>query len=207
MSLTPQQAELADILVATGAMQFGAFRLKLHETNPSAPLSPMYFNLRLLRSFPEHLSSTARILADYSKQFTFDLLADIPTAATPIVTMMSHHLGVPMVSPRKAKKGYGAENDLDGVFSPGQRVLLVDDLITAGTSKFDTFDQITANGLVVAGLLVALDREQGGAASVREHGVPFASVLQLHPLLTYYAESGTLSREKYAEILRYLETA
>ena len=60
--LTPKQRAFADGLLASGAVKFGAFRLKLHETQPDAPLSPMYVDLRVLRSFPDALDATVAAL-------------------------------------------------------------------------------------------------------------------------------------------------
>ena len=56
---------LARALFACGAVKFGAFKLKLHQTNPDAPLSPIYFNMRVVRSFPKVLGLVAEMLARY----------------------------------------------------------------------------------------------------------------------------------------------
>src|SRR5262245_8496568 len=119
---------LANRLFEIGAVKFGAFRIKLHETHPDAPLSPIYLNFRLLRSYPDVLGHSARLLLKAASKLEFDLLADIPTGVTPIVSVMAYLGNYPMISPRSTKKSYGLGVPIDGDFRPGQCVLLVDDV-------------------------------------------------------------------------------
>lgn len=202
--MSPEQQELAEILLGTKALQFGQFRLKLHETNPEAPLSPFYFNFRLLRSYPRSARRVAQILAGATSSFAFDLLGDVPTAATPLVTLMMDIMGIPMISPRKGTKGYGSGAEIDGVFEAGQRVLLVDDLITSGGSKDEAVGKLERAQLKAAGLLVVLDREQGGSDHMAELGLPFKALVSLTPLLEHYRSTGAISGEQHASMVEYL---
>src|SRR3712207_6699196 len=81
---------LARALVEAGAIQFGAFRLKLHEERPDAPLSPLYINLRLLRSHPNQMDVAVAAYRSLLAGLEFDVLADVPMAATPFVAILSH---------------------------------------------------------------------------------------------------------------------
>ena len=94
------RTEVAANLLKVGGVKFGEFRLKLHEKNDRAPLSPIYFDLRVIRSFPSLMYSVTNLYLEMMGSLRFDLLADVPTAATPIVAVLSHRTGVPMVSPR-----------------------------------------------------------------------------------------------------------
>lgn len=205
LTLTVEQKRLAKILLETQVLQFGEFRLKLHETQPDAPLSPFYFNFRLLRSYPRAIADVASLLCKASRSFQFDILGDIPTAATPIVTLMSQELDLPMITPRKEKKGHGAQNEIDGAFSSGQRVLLVDDLITSGASKEETLAKLRRNGLEGVGLLVILDRQQGGGTKVAEFGLEFKALIELRPLLEHFHTTGVIDDERYGRVLSYLD--
>ena len=64
--------QVADTLFDLGVIKFGAFRLKLHEKNPDAPLSPIYVNLRLLRSYPDAMKGVVEIFRDMSQGLQFD---------------------------------------------------------------------------------------------------------------------------------------
>ena len=111
--LTPKQRAFADALLTSGAVKFGAFRLKLHETQPDAPLSPIYVDLRVLRSFPDALDTAVAALAEMidARELRFTRYADIPMAATPLVAVLSHLTRVPMITPREAKTHGVARHD------------------------------------------------------------------------------------------------
>ncbi len=146
-----------DALHEIGAIQFGVFTLR------SKLKSPIYINLRLLRSFPQLLGETAEMLWAISSPH-IDRVADIPTAATPLVTAITLLKGVPQITPREPKE-YGNMAEIDGVYQAGQRVQLYDDLVTTAGSKFPAIKTLEDHGLVVAGVTVLVDREQGGKKS------------------------------------------
>jgi uridine monophosphate synthetase len=202
--MTSAQEELAEILLATRILQFGQFRLKLHETHPEAPLSPLYFNFRRLRSYPYQLARVAQLLAGASQEFAFDLLADVPTGATPLTTVLAQHLNKPMVSPRQSIKSHGLQNQLDGVYEPGQCVLVVDDLITTGKSLHEALEVLLAHGLRPVALLVILDREQGGAENLSKFELPLRALARMSEVLPHYAATGLLSAERLRAIQNYL---
>src|SRR5262245_7112344 len=117
-SLTLRQQAFADHLLASGAVRFGAFRLKLHEQRPEAPLSPIYLNLRVLRSFPDALDATVAALSEMieTRNLRCDRYADVPMAATPIVAVLSHLTRIPMITPRPEAKTHGLGGNIDGAF-------------------------------------------------------------------------------------------
>lgn len=186
-----------------GAIQFGAFRLKLHETQPDAPLSPIYVDLRMIRSHPDVRDGAIHVLAHLAWDCTFDILADVPTAATPLVAILAHELRKPMITPREAKT-HGSGARIDGTYRPGQRVLLVDDLITRADSKFEAIRTLEAAGLIVRDVAVLVDREQGGAAQLRERGYALHAACTLRELLDEYLETKRINRTTYDQVLAYL---
>ena len=198
------RAKLADMLFEIGAVKFGAFRIKLHETQPDAPLSPIYLNFRLLRSYPEALGFTAELLLKLAAPLKFDVLADIPTGVTPIVAVMTYLGKFPMISPRQSTKGYGLGVAIDGEYKEGQRVLLVDDVISAGDSKFDAIEKLQKAGLVVEDLLVVVDRQQGGAAGLHAKGFRPYSVATIGQLLDRYLATGAIDEDRYRQVVAYL---
>lgn len=193
-------------LLQIGAVKFGEFRLKLHETDPDAPLSPIYVDLRVLRSFPEVMREVTDLLAGFVGigDRKPELIADVPTAATPFVTLLSQTTGIPMISPRPASKAYGTGARIDGVFTPGQRVLLVDDLITRADSKLEAAAVLTEAGLVVPNVLVLIDREQGGRKELEDRGIGLHAAFTLHDLLDHYRSCELIDEESYDRIARYL---
>lgn len=196
----------AKALLTAGAVKFGAFRLKLHETNPDAPLSPVYIDMRVLRSHPQERSI---VVDEYEKLIrvnglSFDILADVPTAATPFVAILADRMGVPMVTPRSGEKTHGSGASIDGTFQQGQRALVIDDLITKADSKLEAIRILQEGGLVVTDVVVLVDRQQGGVARLQQAGFKVHVRYPISQLLSQYVESGDLAEEKAREVFQYL---
>jgi uridine monophosphate synthetase len=201
-----ERNNLADMLFEIGAIKFGAFKLKLHETQPDAPLSPIYINLRAIRSYPAVLSYVCGLLDKISCRLTFDLFADIPTAATPIVAVLTYKSGRPMISPRKEAKGYGLGVAIDGDYKSGQTVLLVDDLVSKADSKFEAIEKLEKAGLIVRDLLMVIDRQQGGVELLAVKGYAVHAAATIAQLLERYLDTGAITRERYDEVRQYLKS-
>lgn len=192
-------------LFGIGAIKFGKFKLKLHEENPAAPLSPIYVDLRIMRSFPNVMDSTVNVYKDLSYGLKFDLYADVPTAATPVVAVLSHETRIPMISPRKSEKKHGTRSQIDGVFIEKQIVLLVDDLITRADSKLETISVLEESDLIVRDVLVLVDREQGGTQELAKRGYVLHSAFGLKELLRFYLDNSKISENEYEQTILYLE--
>lgn len=207
-SMTQKQRVFADQLLAVGAVKFGAFRLKLHETKPDAPLSPIYINLRVLRSFPDAMDAAVNALAELiaGDGIRFTRYADIPMAATPLVAVLSHVTRVPMITPREPKT-HGLSGTIDGVFSAGETVLVIDDLVTHADSKIEAIRVLEANDLRVRDVAVLVDREQGGPAQLASAGYTLHAAVRLSQLLDYWRESGGINDETYARVRDYVASA
>ncbi|MBI4114386.1 MAG: hypothetical protein HY445_00915 [Candidatus Niyogibacteria bacterium] len=194
----------ADALFAAGAVKFGEFRLKLHETNPDAPLSPIYIDLRVVRSHP----AERRIVVDeYQKLIQgipYDVLADVPTAATPFVAILAERLGVPMVTPRGGEKTHGSGSSIDGTFKSGQLALVVDDIITKADSKLEVINTLKEGGLLITDVVVLVDRQQGGVERLQREGYKVHVKYPLAQLLRYYVETGQIEKVMGERVLKYL---
>lgn len=205
--LTDKRKRLALQLFDIGAIKFGAFKLKLHEKKPDAPLSPIYIDLRLLRSFPDVMDSAVEVYQELAGGLKFGIYADVPTAATPIVAVLSHLTRVPMISPRKEEKGHGMKRPIDGAFKEGQVALLIDDLVTRADSKLEAISALEENGLNVDDVVVLMDREQGGVEELKKRGYGCHTAFKLKELLKFYVDSGKISQEQYDKTIDYLESA
>ena len=200
----PVDAErLARALVEAGAIQFGAFRLKLHEERPEAPLSPLYINLRLLRSHPDQMDVAVAAYRSLLVGLEFDVLADVPMAATPFVAILSHLTRVPMVTPREPKT-HGSGATIDGAFRPGQTAVVIDDLVTKADSKLEAIRVLEGQGLRVRDVLVLVDREQGGAQQLAAAGYTLRAALRLSDLLDICRRTGTIDAEQYGRATEYV---
>ncbi|HET9109894.1 MAG TPA: hypothetical protein VFN78_03620 [Ktedonobacterales bacterium] len=202
--LTPTQRAFADGLLTSGAVKFGAFRLKLHETQPDAPLSPMYVDLRVLRSFPDALDAAVATLRELIEKdkLVFSRYADVPMAATPMVAVLSHITRIPMITPREAKT-HGAGGTINGSFTPGETVLVIDDVVTHADSKLEAIRTLEANGLVAHDVVVLVDREQGGPEAVAAAGYTLRAAVTISDLLAYWRETGGIAEDIYQRVTDY----
>ena len=205
--LTEPSRELVLQLFDIGAIKFGAFKLKLHEKKPDAPLSPLYIDLRILRSFPAVMDLAIHVYKELIHGLNFDLIADVPTAATPIVAILSHELKIGMISPRKDEKEHGIMAKIDGVFQKGNVVLLVDDLVTQADSKLEAIHGLEGQGLIVRDVVVLVYREQGGVHQLGKAGYRCHAAFKLSGLLNLYLESKKINQEDFNRSVEYFRTA
>jgi orotate phosphoribosyltransferase len=189
---------LTNQLFDAGCVKFGTFTLK------SGLTSPIYVDLRLLVSHPPLLREVARAMADVASGLTFDRIAAIPYAGLPIGTALALEMGRPLIYPRQEVKEHGTRRAIEGDFAPGETALVVDDLITRGTSKIEAIEPLEAAGLTVHDVLVLIDREQGGAEDLAQRGYRLHAILRLTEILTTLRESGRITPEQHAEVLAYL---
>jgi len=203
--LTEAKKKLALELFDIGAIKFGAFKLKLHEKNPEAPLSPIYVDLRILRSFPKVMDCAIEVYRELTSGLKFDVYADVPTAATPIVAILSYQTKIPMISPRKEEKAHGIKRPIDGVFKKGQVVLLIDDLITRADSKLEAISVLEENGLKVRDVVILMDREQGGIKELKKRGYACHVAFRLKELLQLYLDFQKITKQQYEQTMAYLK--
>jgi uridine monophosphate synthetase len=202
--LTELQQAFADSLLSTHAVKFGEFRLKLHEKQPDAPLSPIYIDLRILQSYPDALDAAVAALAELIqlRGLTYSCYAGIPLAATPLVTLLSHQTRVPMITPRESKT-HGRSETVNGVFTPGDTALVIDDVVSRAESKLEAIGVLEESGLVVRDVVVLVDREQGGSAELAAAGYQLHAVVQLGQLLEFWHRANALDQSTYQRILDY----
>lgn len=199
--------ELASDWMTCECIRFGEFKLKLHEKNPDAPLSPFYINFRRLRSNVILNSKTATAMKYLIRdnKIKHDYIADVPTAITPTATLISTDTMKPLVSPRKESKKYGSGDSVDGIYLPDRTVVLVDDIITRADSKLEAIRKLEDVGLKVSALVTLVDRKQGGSDILKDKGYSVFSLFTIRELLDLYLDMKTLSREDYKRCTNYLD--
>ncbi|HUW72187.1 MAG TPA: phosphoribosyltransferase family protein [Candidatus Humimicrobiaceae bacterium] len=209
---TSIERTVADGIFHIGAVKFGAFKLKLHEKNPEAPLSPIYLTLRVPENkgplSSENVEMIGQVLYDLvqRKKILFDVVAGIPRAGEPFAKMIARLSGRPLIKLGKKEEGGARKIDsvVSGGYQSGQLVLLVDDLITQADTKKEAIAVCEEAGLTVAAIVVLVDREQGGSEELRKAGYSLYAVFPLFELLDYYVEAKLLAPEKRDEVKEYV---
>jgi uridine monophosphate synthetase len=196
--LTDAEKKLIDDLYAIRALKFGEFKLK------SGALSPFYVDLRVIISHPPILRAIAQRILDLLAPLTFQRIAGIPYAGLPIATAVSLAGNLPMIYARKEAKDYGTKRVIEGAFAAGETVVLIDDVITDGASKFEAAEPLAQAGLVVKDFAIFLDREQGGADRLRDKGYTLHSALRISAVLGHLRDAGLLSPDQFARCLDFI---
>ncbi len=188
-SIPVRHRELIIGLAELGALQFGDFTLA------SGKRSSMYVDLRLLVSDPGLMQAAARAYAKELDALQVDRIAGIPYAALPIGMAVSLASGRPLIYNRKESKSHGLGKDIEGLWKPSERVVIIEDVITTGGSIISSVELFRAAGLIVEDAIVLLDRQQGGVENLRKAGIRVHSVLGLGDVLDLLSETGHIPAE------------
>ncbi|MDX1696086.1 MAG: orotate phosphoribosyltransferase [Ketobacteraceae bacterium] len=190
------QREFIDFAIAQNVLRFGEFTLK------SGRISPYFFNAGLFQTG----AALAKLGGCYAQAIAdsgidYDVLfgpayKGIPIASAAAIALAEHHgVDKPWCFNRKEAKDHGEGGMLVGAPLRGQRVLIIDDVITAGTAIREVMAILEAAGAVPAGVVVALDRQERGKGAQSaiqevesEFSIPVMSVVGLDQLIDFIEE-------------------
>ena len=196
--------EFIDLAIELGLLKFGEFTLK------SGRVSPYFFNSGLFNTgYASARDGRYYAAAIADSELNFDMVfgpayKGIPLVALAAAALAEHQdIDVPFSYNRKEAKAHGEGGSIVGASLEG-RVLIIDDVITAGTAVREAYQIISAAGAEVAGLVISLDRQergQGPESAVQELqqalGIPVISIIGLNDLITTLEESAEY--EKYLQ--------
>lgn len=199
MSRERMKEELCQILTRIGALKFGVFTLTSGRT------SPYYIDLRIVPSFPEAFRRVCdlyvRLITEDLGVANFDRIAGIPTAGIPFASLIAYHLKKPFLYIRPRARLHGRERRVEGIMMPGDRVLLIDDLITTGRSLSKAAEAIRAEGGVVTDAVVLLDREEGGKERLAEDNITLHYLLEAGEAAEKLYEIGAITEDQLKTVL------
>lgn len=203
------QKSFIELALAANALSFGEFTLK------SGRVSPYFFNAGLFYS-GKSLAELGRCYAAAleTSGLQYDILfgpayKGITLAATTAVALADQHSrDVPYVYNRKEKKDHGEGGTLVGAPMQG-KVVIIDDVITAGTAIREAITMIQDAGAEVAGVLIGLNRQEKGQDNrsaiqqlEQDYGFPVLSIIGLNDIITYL-KGDNASPELLASIEQY----
>ncbi len=198
------KVEICKILNRIGALKFGAFKLT------SGKMSPYYIDLRIVPSFPDAFQKicdfTAKLVKSEIGTDNFERIVGVPVAGMPIASVVAFTLKKPFLYVRRGARLHGRGRRIEGIIAPGNRVLLVDDLVTTGLSFQKAAKSITAEGGVVSDAVVLIDRQEGGKKRLEKSGIKLHALLSVTEIVNTLHELGTIDEEQAKLILKQVKT-
>ena len=198
-----KKVEIAKILHKIDALKFGVFKLT------SGKASPYYVDLRVVPSFPDAFREICDFYVEYITNQVgienFDRIAGVPLAGIPFASQIAYNLKKPFLYVRKGVRHHGRHRRVEGVLVSGDRVLLVDDLVTTGLNLKKAAAAIRAEGGVVKEAVVFLDREEGGKEKLEKSGIKIHTLLRMSEVAETLNEIGAIDEESLKTILKQIK--
>ncbi len=197
------KTKLCRILTKIGALKFGTFKLT------SGKISPYYIDLRIVPSFPDAFQRICDLYLNLIKTNletdSFERIAGVPTAGIPFAAIVAYQLNKPFLYVRQHTRLHGRERKIEGLIMPGDRVLLIDDLLTTGKSLIKAVEAIRAEGGVVTETVVLMDREEGGKENLRKQKVTLHYLLKVSEAAEKLYEMDAIKEDQYKLIMKQVK--
>ncbi|MCP8313570.1 MAG: orotate phosphoribosyltransferase [archaeon] len=196
--------ELGRVLVKTGALQFGTFTLT------SGKMSSYYIDLRIVPSFPEVFKKITDAFVEALKKMVglekIDAIGGIPTAGLTYATAVAYNLEKPLLYVRKEPREHGTQKRVEGLLRPGWRVLILDDLITTGSSILRTAEAIRSEGGIVEDALVLIDRMEGGRERLSTSNIQLKAIAKMTELADLLYDMNIIGKDQRKAIYGMVKT-
>ncbi|XP_065888761.1 uncharacterized protein [Dysidea avara] len=190
-------------LFRIGAIKFGSFQLK------SGITSPIYCDLRVLFSYPQLLASVSELMWQCVGDITgeFSHVCGVPYTALPIATCVSVKHDIPMLLRRKEAKSYGTKRMVEGVYDSGSRCVVLEDVVTSGSSVLETVSSLQDVGVAVKHVVAIVDREQGAELTLTNAGLMLHSVLKLSEMVDMLEAEQLITTDTTQMVKQFLSTS
>ena len=175
----------------------------------SGIISPIYCDNRLVLSYPEVRSEIEHALADLIKEKFSDceILMGTATAGIPHAAYVSEYLNLPMGYVRSGNKDHGRQNKIEGHYEKGNKVVVVEDLISTGKSSIEVVNSLKEAGLDVIGCVsifsYGFDESQAAFDNVN---VPYYSLANFNDLVKEAVAEGYIEENDLADVLKWRES-
>lgn len=184
--------------VARALLRVGAVTLRPDDpfTWASGRRAPIYCDNRVALAHPDVRRALADALAEAARAHAPDAIAGVATAGIPWAALVAERLGLPLCYVRSAAKAHGQGQRIEGQVRPGERTVLVEDLVSTGGSVLAAADALREAGAVpLAALAVFTYGLAGVAGTFRDAGLPLATLTDFGALAAVARDDGALAAE------------
>ena len=163
----------------------------------------------MVPSFPDAFRQICGFYGEYINSQVglekFDRIAGVPLAGIPFASQIAYNLKKPYLYVRKGMRHHGRQRRVEGILVSGDRVLLVDDLVTTGLNLKNAAEAIRAEGGVVKEVVVLLDREEGGKEKLEKSGIKVHTLLRISEVANTLYEIGAIDEASLKTILKQIK--
>jgi len=212
MEIYGENMKSKNIMAETASILLEIQAVKLNPAEPftyaSGIRSPIYCDSRMILSFPEKRAKIISFFLEAIKQnnLQFDIVCGIATAGIPHAALIAEKLGKPMIYARSEAKDHGRKNQIEGKLEKGQKVLMVEDLISTGGSSINAVNAVREAGGIVENCVAIFTYEMEKAKkafSDVDNGCRLFTLSNFSALVETAAESGYITAEQKEIILEW----
>lgn len=170
-------------LFENNMIKFGEFTLK------SGKQSYIYADIRSAISYPEIFKAICNEYYKLMHGLSYDYICGVPYSALTFASGIAYEYGIPMLLKRKEAKNYGTKKLVEGIYTNGKTCLVIEDVVTTGSSLVETIQALEEHGLKITDLCTLIDRNQGGRELLTSKGYRLHSIMDLKQIIEVLYES------------------
>jgi len=190
--------EFAIFLYKNNIIRFGNFTLA------SGKNSSYYVDLRLIPSYPHQfrkmIKNLQNLIVEKIGLGDFDCLASVPTGGLVVTSALAIEIVKPLIYVRSKPKEHGTTKSIEGKISAGMKVVMVDDVMTTGTSVLNGINQLKEIGLLVSDLYVIINRLEGGDKALSDIGVQTNQLTDILEITDILFQEKLIDKEIFEKI-------
>jgi len=168
----------------------------------SGAVFPYYIDLRIIITNPQIFHQILSAYSEILETLEFDRIAGIPYGSLPTATGLSLRLHHPMIYPRKEVKAHGTQRVIEGYYQPGEKVVVVDDILISGKSVMQGAQKLQVSGLKVEDIVVFIDHEKGVKDRLAENGYRGHAVLTISEIAETLRQAGRIEEAQFQLLLQ-----
>ncbi len=212
MHIHPIHHEFVEEMITKEIIKFGGpFTLK------DGRKSSFYVNMREMISDTNLFENAIHAIGNLTTALFFEeevlarqpvdrFLMGIPEAASEYAGAIAYSQSLPLLKRRVKQKAHGEPRPIEGRFSTGDQVVLIDDVIASAKSKTDEIELLSSHGLSTVGVSVLIDRQQGGGTELLSRGIELTSAFRISDIATFALDTCVISEAVYDKVLSELSS-